>query len=124
MISMNETVFNVSVAVHTFYSNSVQIEICGMLCTTVISKEGDVIEENSFTIDKRKLSRFITLLNEIGVFQWESHYNRCCMLDGTVWTVKITDNHERVIHSAGTNGYPDNWATFYEALRELAGLAE
>lgn len=124
MIRMNETVFNVSVAVHTFYSNSVQIEICGMLCTTVISKDGDVIEENSFTIEKNKLSEFINLLNEIGVFNWQSHYNSCCMLDGTVWTVKITADYVRMIHSAGTNGYPENWATFYEALRKLAGLAE
>ncbi|MBS4030104.1 MAG: hypothetical protein KGZ63_01590 [Clostridiales bacterium] len=120
---MNESVFNVSVTVHTFYSNSVHIEICGTLCTTVISKEGDVIEEKSFTLDEGKLFSFIALLDKIGVFAWESHYNRCCMLDGTVWTVKISSNHGQ-IHSAGTNGYPDNWAPFYEALRKLAGLAE
>ena len=56
-------------------------------------------------------------LDELGVWDWNLHYDLCC-LDGTRWRVKIV-YRDLELESSGENDYPDNFLEFWEALEEL-----
>lgn len=62
-------------------------------------------------------SHFWQKVDELGVWDWNPHYQLCCQ-GGTHWKVKIAYN-ELEIDSSGENDYPDTFLGFWEALEEL-----
>lgn len=79
----------------------------------------DSSEDNQEEISpaEEEWNRFWQELDELGVWDWNLHYDLCC-LDGTRWRVKIVYS-DLEVESSGENDYPDNFLGFWEALEEL-----
>lgn len=112
-----------SVALHSYFGPSWQLDVRGKTLYWVKSLNGKVMIEKSKILTTEKIETFIREVCKLNVFDWEDHYLHCCMLDGATWSVDL-QIYERRRQSRGTNGYPENWIQFCDAFCMLAEVDE
>lgn len=122
-MELAKEMLRLSVAIHSYYGPSLQLEITGTLATLLKGKDGNILVEKRLGLSVADLRALAQTLEALNVFGWESHYQQCCMLDGTTWTVYVEAAGKKIF-STGTNGYPDHWADFCAALDRLPGMDE
>lgn len=83
----------------------------------IYSPDGSPDNQEQISPTEAGWNRFWQEMDELGVWDWNLHYDLCC-LDGTRWRIKIVYN-ELEINSSGENDYPDTFSGFWEALEEL-----
>ncbi|EEG76426.1 hypothetical protein DealDRAFT_2663 [Dethiobacter alkaliphilus AHT 1] len=115
--------FRLLVTLHSYFGPSWQLDVRGDTLYWVKSTNGEVVQEKTKTISAAEIDTFIKEAEQSGVFAWEEHYMHCCMLDGATWSLDLQAGNRR-IQTRGTNGYPESWPQFCEALKRLAASAE
>jgi hypothetical protein len=102
---------------------------CLHLDGNVINIDPSESEETAVP-SKVEWERFWDKMEEIGLWDWEEDYEKCCMVDGYSWTIKITKG-PKSIDSSGMNVSPtyiigdqtkSSLEDLLDALEDLTGF--
>ena len=57
-------------------------------------------------------------VDRIGVWGWQAHYDDLAVMDGTQWSVDLSDG-SRHVRCTGSNAYPQRFEEFLETVGAL-----
>jgi hypothetical protein len=86
--------------------------------------------DESIAPSKVEWERFWDEMEELGLWDWEADYDKCCMVDGYSWTIKISKG-SKSIDSSGMNAAPthicgdgvrSSLEDLLDALEDLTGF--